>query len=361
MNNYNDFGIKALLEDAKFQNWVYNRESDLFWQEFIEKNPEQRENIEEAKSILLSIRGNLDVVTPQEVTARVSEIMESLADSGKSGSWRFMWKKDWFRVAAAILLIAGFGGIVLMNTLRNSGPYFSLIKSQVPDSLEEIVNDTDQPKLVSLSDGSSIMLQTNSRVSFPRKFNAEKREVYLLGEAFFDVHKNPGQPFYVYANELVTKVLGTSFSIRAYQEDQEVSVIVKTGKVSVFANNATELIENSRSLNGMILMPNQEARLGRANLKIIRKVVDKPVMLNPPVENQNFSFKRTKVSDVFSALEIAYGVHIVFDEELTENCTITADLGEEPLFEKLNMICAVMEASFESIDGQIIINAKGCK
>ena len=65
MNNYNDFAIKALLEDAKFQKWVYNKESDLFWQEFIKKNPEKLENIEQAKSILLSIRGDLDLVTPQ--------------------------------------------------------------------------------------------------------------------------------------------------------------------------------------------------------------------------------------------------------------------------------------------------------
>jgi len=361
VNNYNDFAIKALLEDAKFQKWVYNKESDLFWQEFIKKNPEQLENIEQAKSILLSIRGDLDLVTPQEVTVRVSEIMESIGDSGQSGSWRFFWKMNWIRVAAAIVLIAGFGGIVFMNTIRNSAPYFSLTKSQAPDSLEEIVNDTDQPRLVNLSDGSSIILQKNSRVSFPKKFNTEKREVYLLGEAFFDVHKNPAQPFYVYANELVTKVLGTSFSIRAYQEDKEVSVVVKTGKVSVFAHNTIESMQNSRSLNGMILIPNQEATLGRSNLKIIRKLVDKPVMLNVPVENQNFSFKRTKVADVFKVLEKAYGVMIVFDEELTANCTITADLGEEPLFEKLNMICAVMEANFESIDGQIIINSKGCK
>ncbi|TDE11097.1 FecR family protein [Dyadobacter psychrotolerans] len=361
MNNYNDFGIEDWLNDAKFQNWVFRRDSDLLWKKYIESNPAQYENMEQARKILLSIKGDLDIVTPQEVKVRVSEIVESLDDSGSSNSVNFWWKPGWLRVAATILLVAGLGGIFWKNVFQNSGPYYTLTKSHASESLDELINDTDQSQLVNLPDGSSVILQSNSRISFPHKFNPEKREVYLLGEAFFEVHKNPHQPFYVYANELITKVLGTSFNVRAYEDDKEVSVVVKTGKVSVFAQNSREAIRDSRSLNGMILTPNQQATLGRRNLQIVRKVVDQPEILNLPADNQNFSFKRKSVASVFELLEKAYGVDIVFDEDLTANCTITAELGNEPLFEKLNMICAVMEANFESIDGQIIINTKGCK
>jgi transmembrane sensor len=361
MNKYNEFAVEDWLTDSKFQNWVFRKDSDLFWKEYIERNPAQREKIEQASKILLSIRGDLDTVTPQEVKIRVSEIIKGLDDSQSTGSPRSWWKSGWLRVAAAILLIAGLGGIFWKNAIRNSNPYYSLTKSHASEPLDEIVNDTDQSRLVKLSDGSAVVLKSKSRISFPHQFNPEKREVYLLGEAFFQIRKNPHQPFYVYANELVTKVLGTSFHVRAYEDDKEVSVVVKTGKVSVFTRNTQETRKNNRSLGGMILTPNQKAILGRVNLEIVRQVVDKPVLLNPPAENQNFSFKRTSVASVFQMLEKAYGVDIVFDEDVTANCTITAELDNESLFEKLNMICAVMEANYESIDGQIIINTKGCK
>ena len=361
MNNYNEFSVEDWLRDAQFQNWVFRNGSDIFWKANIESNPVQKERMEQARKILLSIRGDLDSVTPQEVKVRVSEIIESLDDSRSSVSANSWWKSGWLRVAATILLIAGLGGIFWKSVIRSSNPYYSLTRSQGSGSFDEIVNNTDQAQLVKLSDGSSVILQSKSRISFPHKFNPDKREVYLLGEAFFEIRKNPHQPFYVYTNELITKVLGTSFHVRAYEDDKEVSVVVKTGKVSVFARNAQEAIKNNRSLSGMILTPNQQATLGRSNLEIVRKVVDQPVLLNLSAGNQDFSFKRTAVNTVFQLLEKAYGVDIVFDEDLTANCTITAELGNEPLFEKLNMICAVMEANYESIDGQIIINTKGCK
>ena len=364
MNNYNDFEVNDWLEDRKFQNWVYRNEQDEFWRQFLKDNTHQESNIEQARGILLTLRGELDTISTEDITSRVAEILKAIPtqDYQRRTSWI---ASRWFQIAASLLLITGLGwaAFTYKKSKTNAGPYYTNIQNQQPDLWQEVVNESDKTKLVNLSDGSSVILQTNSRISFPRQFTSGKREIYLLGEAFFEVQKNPEQPFFVYANELVTKVLGTSFSIRAYQKDKVVSVVVKSGKVSVFAHNSPEEKEmtTGRSLKGMVLTPNQQATLGRTNLEIVRTVVEKPALLSIPIENQNFNFKRTPVSEVFLALEKAYGVEIIFDEELDANCTITAALGDEPLFEKLNMIAAAMEATYESIDGQIIINSKGCK
>src|SRR5690606_37260897 len=78
---------------------------------------------------------------------------------------------------------------------------------------KEVVN-TERPfKYVQLPDGSSVVLHRNSTLKYPQTFDSTKREVYLIGEAFFEITKNAEQPFFVYAGEVIAKVHGTSFSV----------------------------------------------------------------------------------------------------------------------------------------------------
>ena len=108
----------------------------------------------------------------------------------------------------------------------------------------EQTNNSNMPQIITLSDGSSVLLQPNSKLSYPKIFIGNQRKVYLSGEAFFEISKNPKKPFFVYANEIVTKVVGTSFRIRAYSNQPNVEVLVRTGKVKVRSN---ELISNSNN------------------------------------------------------------------------------------------------------------------
>jgi transmembrane sensor len=261
------------------------------------------------------------------------------------------------------LLLASFGFLIWKNQSNPAVITYHDLVEKSEDKLVEIINDGDKPRLVNLQDGSSVILQKNSRISFAKVFSKEKREVYLSGEAFFEVAKNPAQPFFVYANELIAKVLGTSFSVRAYETDKEVKVVVKTGKVSVFSQKDNKTIElrNNRELAGIVITPNQQVVFQREEVRILREIVEKPDLLNLPIEQQNFVFKRTPIAEVFTMLEKAYGVDIVYDEEVLSKCTITASLADEPLFEKLKMICTAIEANYEEIDGQIVISAKGCE
>lgn len=364
MKNYNNYEIEDWLEDSKFQHWVYQTAGEDIWGQFIKDNPHQGVKIEEAKRILLSIRGELDVLENEEVESRVSEILETIHEQGNKqiGRWRL---DGWLQVAASVLFMLGLSWVIFtyQKAGKDSDPYYAFTQKLPPESLQEIVNDTDTTMLVNLPDGSSVLLQKNSRISYPRQFDSLKRETYLSGEAFFEVQKIPEKPFFVYANEMVTKVLGTSFSIRAYKADKEVRIVVKSGKVSVFAQGSPqeEQLAAGRSLKGMVLVPNQQATLRRSDFEIVRTVVDRPALLSLSIENQNFNFKRTQVKEVFRVLEEAYGVDIIFDEEVVANCTITAALGDEPLFEKMNMITAAMESTYETLDGHIIIHSTGCR
>jgi transmembrane sensor len=70
-----------------------------------------------------------------------------------------------------------------------------------------------------LPDGTTVVLNKKSKLSYPVEFTGSTREVFLTGEAFFDVAHNPSKPFKVHTGVFVTKVLGTAFSIKAYPGD----------------------------------------------------------------------------------------------------------------------------------------------
>ena len=110
-----------------------------------------------------------------------------------------------------------------------------------------------------MPDQSSVELFPNSRIAYANDFDSTgTRDIYLSGQAFFTVTKNPSRPFRVFANEIVTKVLGTSFLVKSFDKDSTIKVTVKTGKVSVYSQSAIEETTIPNRLGGILLTPNQE-------------------------------------------------------------------------------------------------------
>lgn len=183
MNNYNDFGVKDWLEDPKFRNWVYRNESDRFWLTFLENTPSQRDNIEQAKNILLSVRGELDSISEQEVKSRIFTLLSTISveDKNEKNPW---WKGKWLQVATVVLLTAGLGGYYWERLFPAPQPYYTMLENLKRSDMKEVINSDKNIKLVSLPDGSSVVLKQNARISYPVEFAPDKREVYLLGEAF---------------------------------------------------------------------------------------------------------------------------------------------------------------------------------
>lgn len=98
-----------------------------------------------------------------------------------------------------------------------------------------------QTKVVLLADGSKITLNSNSSLRYPQSFDGEKREVYLTGEAYFEVAHKADKPFVIHSGKLTTNVLGTSFTVSAYSQKQPMNVTVLTGKVAVKDENSKAL------------------------------------------------------------------------------------------------------------------------
>ena len=263
--------------------------------------------------------------------------------------------------AATVALVAGLSWYVVKQTHASLAAPAEITLTNQPSFVKRI-NTTAHPEQMLLSDQSVVTLQPGSTIRFPAIFAAHRREVILVGEAFFEVQKNPGKPFFVYANDVVTKVLGTSFRIKALPTEQNVTVSVRTGRVSVYSLKLTtkEKTKSDPETIGVVLTPNQQATYLTQEHRLIKTLVDNPIILPENAQQTSFIFQNAPLATIIAAIEKTYGVDIFYDEELMRNCFITTSLNQENLHDKLAIICRLLGATYKVIDAQIVITGPGC-
>jgi transmembrane sensor len=366
MEEYNQLAPEDFVMDDYFRKWV-NRQlppEDDAWEKWLSQHPEKEEAVSQAKFILKALEMKHLAMDDSKTVEKIQNILW-LSKPSPSVIQPTFFEKYGFKIAASVLILCGLVWVYFQNQTDQPTKYEQLVTTHTVKTIEKI-NNSNEALTVSLSDGSTIILQPKSRLSFPETFAGDKREVFLSGEAFFEIAKNPEKPFLVYANELVTKVLGTSFSIKAFEQDKDIVVKVFTGKVSVLSGKEINRQGNQpfSQNEGVILTPNQMVVFDREPERLTKTLVENPLVLALPDEEMpkiaNFNFENTPVTEVFETLEKSYGVKIVFDNEMLKNCTVTAPLENESLYEKLNLICSVVRATYEVVDAQIIISSKGC-
>lgn len=365
--------IGDFIADALFRDWILHNDpaAEVFWHNWAQMNPTKQDVMENAKELLYILKTSGKSISDEEIEIEIEKILSaiteepSLADNQTSpqhkGTLVFL-KRNWWKIAAAIIIaVVGLWSFQMysstaINTKESSYETFT---TAVKKTAEQYINTADSAKKILLSDGSKVVLSKNSKFVFSG-VNAAKREVYLDGEAFFDVAKNSSKPFIVYTNELVTKVLGTSFWVKAYASDKNTLVSVKTGKVSVFKkDNFSEKHDvKPYELGGLVVTPNQQVIIDDAKT-LRKKIIEKPDVI-PAAKVYCFSFDATPVKEVFTIMQEAYGINIVFDDEAVATCSLSANMGNESFYEKLNLICRCINATYEIIDGSVVISSGGC-
>lgn len=222
----------------------------------------------------------------------------------------------------------------------------------------EMTNTTGKAQIITLNDGSTVNLQPNSTLIFPEKFGDRNRIVYLKGEGFFNVKRDTTKPFYVYAGNLVTEVLGTSFTVKSYEKEQISEVIVVSGKVMVYKTADTE--GGKKITKQTILTANKKVVFEKTTQEIKTALVEKPIALNPPKTPESFIFREEPLFHVLKKLENVYGVEI-FPVPALKDCVFTGDLNGLELKEQLDFICKSITAQFERQQTRILITGQACQ
>lgn len=355
--NYNQ--IQDFLDDDSFVRWTLFGQDKDKWVQFLIDHPMKASLMNEASEFILEINEiqlePLDEFDQQKIWSRINQTLKVEEVSQETVELR-LWQRPFIKWVACIIILFGIGSLVWTSNPDGQVSYHDLLTSfDAQSTLIERINTSDIPLKVQLEDGSVIVLEKNSKLSYPVHFNKNSRTVILSGDAFFEIAKDPNKPFYVYANEIVTKVLGTSFRIRAFDNDEKLFVKVSTGRVSVFNQRRINL--SDPETNGLVLVPNQQAIYNRSDENLSKKLVESPVVI---AKESPTEFNEAPINKVFDAIENRYGIKIIYNEEVLASCTITTKLIDKSLYDQLDLICKIIAGTYKEVDSQIVIESQGC-
>ncbi|MEZ0485484.1 FecR family protein [Fibrella aquatica] len=349
MNAYHSYTIDDFVQDVCFREWVLSPapEQDDFWPTWLINHPEQGDAVEQARMIVLGLRVKDISIDHLDVPGAIHRILEDRHIVRPLPVYR----RAWFQYAASLILLCGVG----VGLWQRFAPATSFSDNQV--SAQQILS-ADKRQFVKLPDGTVVTLEAGSHLEMSNDFGQVNREVTLTGEAFFQVTKDPSKPFLVNTGKIVTRVLGTSFSVKAYESDSRISVSVKTGKVTVSRKEGGQ--KEGALANEVILTPNQRAVFMSDEEQLIKTLVDKPLLVSPSTLPKSFDFVETPVPNVLKTLSEAYGVEMVYSTDLLANCNLTASLDKQDLYQKLDLICEAIHATYRVVDGRVILTGSGC-
>ena len=134
----------------------------------------------------------------------------------------------WMAAATSVVLVAGLSWLFILKNQKANR-----LSAETAVTTKDILNNTPQKKTLTLSDGSTVELLSNSKLSYPENFNSLKRDVLLNGEASFDIAKDVAKPFYVRSNSVIITVLGTRFTVKSDEVNNGTKVILQEGRVMV--------------------------------------------------------------------------------------------------------------------------------
>ncbi len=360
--DHNQHEIGELTGNLYFREWVFfpDEQSDQYWEAYKAENPDKLETIKAAREILLMVQENAEMDFPDE--ERINRMFRHIQMHKSPKRLEINRYYGWAAAACIVMLATAFW--YQKESVADQHDYsYQILVEESEEELREFVNCTETPTTVMLTDGSEVRLEPGSRISYPSDFGKNSlREVYLDGTAFFEVTKDPDKPFVVYANELITRVLGTSFWILKSADRSELLVEVVTGKVAVSTQKNME-VKTTEPLSdeGQILVtPNQQLLFSRKTVSIKKNLVPRPLIIKKPGLPEELEFDDVAAEQVFNAIEKAYGVEIEFDASRIGACLVTASLTGESLYETVSAICEAINARYHVADTKIIIEGYGC-
>ena len=355
-------------------------DSDIaFWEDWICRHPERLDMIMNADHLISSLSLQLPENEFQQEYERMKAAIclgsDTVDDSlptlqrqsspirHRPGGRRSLLL--WLAAAstAAVLFFLYFNLFPVPHFRHTSLPFSAI------GQLHEKTNATAVAQRVQLEDGSVIILQPGGKLSYPPHFLSDRREVWLEGEAFFTVSKNPQSPFYVYCDNFVTHVLGTSFTIRTDKQKQQIEVAVHTGKVEVYKRPESVVRRDpAEKSNGVILTPNQRVIYREDKQQFETSLVAEPQPLVPetgrvgPISGSsaNLVFNNASLAVILQSLQKIYAIDIEVENDNINNCHFSGDVSDMDLYARLDVVCRSINASYEIVGTKILVRGKGC-
>lgn len=342
--DYKDYKLDDFLRDKNFIRWVSkpDEDGDIFWKNWLESHPEQAKNALRAKNIIQSLKfdipkkpsGQFEKVL-QNILKNSPQIHERKANQYKKHSYGF---SSWMiRVAASFFFLITFGILLYLHQ-----PVEKSVEKPVEEKYITKSNPRGKKSTLMLPDSTRVILNDESTIKVSSNFMTH-RMVELKGEAYFEVRKNTDLgAFTVRTGDLQTVVLGTTFSVKAYEADADISVLLNSGKV---------LVEHVKG-NRQELLPGEKIKYshqtGMKKLKFDRAT-------DLAWKDGILIFKGAGLYEFKNTLERWYDVSVVIKGQPAESWSINGRFNNEELRVVLESLKYTQEIDYEWKDNVVTI------
>ncbi|MCD0488299.1 FecR domain-containing protein [Pedobacter sp. MC2016-14] len=276
--------------------------------------------------------GYLEKEKKAVIAKQMQDKLQQVMHTSKRGILRLPLQQTWLRVAAAIAIISGLAVLLWPHTT----------KQVAAEQFVSISTSATQKKNIKLADGSEICLSPSSKLLYPAKFSSSQRVVELAeGEAFFKVAHEAHRGFIVKtSDDLQTKVLGTSFTIKSYHAKGNIEIVVATGKVSV---------GNTQQTFGTLIKGQQLSYHKQKRMAMIS--------YTPQPVYTDLVFEGTTLQKAIKQLEYAYSINIVLNHPDLYNlkCAAVFNTRQKPE-EILDILCSLHHLKFNASEDHKTFN-----
>lgn len=313
------------LKNKILKNYLLNKcstreiESLRQWLEESEDHASQLFKIEELYHL-----GRFHMNQDAEHIEKAEQNLFKAIDNSKSIKFKSPHFLRYAAVAIIILCTCSYVGYFAYHTNKA----FSMI---------EVSATAKSIKRVLLPDGTNVWLNHSSTLRYPQKFTKEKRDVELKGEAYFEVTKNPHQPFIVKSDAMTIEVLGTKFNFNTKHSNNYEELSLLEGVVQIHGNN---------DKNTITIIPGQKIILNKQTQQITIQRVD--ARMESLWHENMISFKRSNIQKIVAILERLYNIHINIDSNINQRMTYSGEMRRyEQIDSALKALCYSMPICYK--------------
>lgn len=325
MMKYQKYKVEDFLQDDFFVRWVLHNDKETtdFWEGWLVANPGKHAEVQQAREYIEAFKSSDGLFAKEEVDLMWNNITAEIdsTNSSTQPKVRSINRRLWWSVAASV----GFFFV--------TAAIFIIIHHYFP--IVERTNFTQRRNIV-LPDGSKVMLNTNSSISYKRFWFLDKtRQVKLSGEAFFNVvHTSRNRPFSVSSDGLKVEVLGTAFNIREY--DGKAKVLLEQGKVQLQIKNGAELIIRPGELVDITSISANQYSIHTVNSSIYTAW-----------KTGEMIFVETPLTEIIDMLETTYGYRV----QLTDSSLMRKKVTTRVFNDNVDILLELLE---ESLPAKIV-------
>ena len=379
---YLQSSLEEFIENPEFIAWVLRGKNQKEWESFLHLNPEYKATIKKARILVELLRDRYDHLSEEEILGiwknidkfdnqykerrrsfspnkllRYAAIMIFLLSVGTIGFWLFNQPKQSYQFVSNnqnqakshSYITLSNGKVVELNKetskvalgadqqiVIDNEKVIDLSKTSENNlsKMNEVVIPFGKKSQLILADGTKVWLNAGSRMAFPTSFHGKTREIFLDGEAYFEITHQNELPFVVNTGDIVVKVLGTRFNLSAYKTDNLTETVLLEGKVVVRELSALGYLKGET-----ILTPNQKASYNRNDRSI--SVKNEPdVDLSIAWIDGMFKFSQQTLVEVLNKLERYYNVQFLYDKDFPKTDLISGKLDLKDSVERVMLALA---------------------